>query len=346
MNASLNPGLFSVASRVFGKCRVINPGLPNTGYYAPDPRGDGTRFVLVKWGECYAASCPFCGDRRDRLAVNHKYGILDPRTGRKGYGLWKCFNKDCQKDPEHRTQVKEWLLSAPWVCRPTPTGVTVVPASTGPTQAAFYGEQASLADLPDGHQAVSYLRDVRGFDPRELAEKWAVGVITKMPPWSSWLEGRIVFPVLHDNVLVGWQARIPYDPPKGVKAPMKYFTHGSKSLSLYGLDAAAAAPVLAVFEGVTSVWRFGPGGLAGLGRGLSYAQVQLLAKRGGGRPVVMVPDQDDPDSPPAFAAAATQLVSAGYRGTVALLKIPDGTDPAVHPRPVLHAEVARAAAAG
>lgn len=141
-------------------------------------------------------------------------------------------------------------------------------------------------------------------------------------------QGRIAVPVSRDGVTVGYQFRYPDDLDWKAAGVVKYLTYFPKSLTLYGIDEVGDAGIVVYCEGVTDVWRYGYGAVCSLGKDLSTDQVQLLVERGGTRPLVMIPDYDDPKSEAAFFKSAKALIAAGYRGKIGWVKLPEGKDPA------------------
>lgn len=339
----LNPELYHALTQwTGGVVRVINLGEPNEGFYSTDPFRGGTRLKLTRRGETYVCPCPFCGDTRFRMAVNHRCGVLDagvhiPRpdgTGEyswRNWELWKCYNEECQSDRDRRNQFRTEVgrfLSNLGGFR---TRIRPVKQAKVPTlePVDFPGLMVPLKELPKDHPAVAYLSS-RGFDPAELYDEWGVTYATDVPARSrgAMCQGRIIVPVRRDGAMVGWQARYAGDLDWKAAGVPKYLTYFPKSLVVYGIDEAEKADTLVLLEGVIDVWRYGPGAVCGLGKGLSQDQAHLLASRLRDRPLVLVPDQDDPGSEPAFFRAASDLASCGYKGRISVAELPAGKDPA------------------
>lgn len=341
---SLNPRLLDAMTKAFGAVRVRDEGQPLEGYYAPDPVTGRTRLYVVRRGETYEANCFKCNDHRMRMAVNHRYGIFDPKTGGYGSELWKCYNEECQSDYANRARLRDIVFGASLGCRlphrRDPEVVACLPRELEPVE--FPGVLVPLTELPASHPAVRYVKDTRGFDPAELVALWGVGYAEHVPPKSrgAMSAGRLIAPITHGGVMVGWQAR--HVGEADWKEVPKYLTYCQKSLVVYGLDQAEGADVLTAVEGVTDVWRYGPGAVCGLGKGLSARQCELVASRLRGRPFVVVPDRNDPTSEPKFFAAAGDIVALGHRGPVASCCLAPGLDPAMLSRPKLRGVVAAA----
>jgi len=92
-------------------------------------------------------------------------------------------------------------------------------------------------------------------------------------------------------------------------------------------------------EGVTDVWRYGPGAVCRFGKKLGPTQLELALRLTHGRPVVFIPDANDPQAADAALRDLEHLARAGYRGHAALCPLAPGTDPARHPRPLLRGYV-------
>lgn len=329
----LNPGLYANMVRCgrFGRVRVINRGQPLEGFHQPDPVRGGTSFKVIRRGETYVGCCPHCGDSRDRLAVNHMFGVSDPMIpgSWKHWELWKCYNEECQRNSKYRGDMRFWL-GAPFLgglkLRPPSLVVASRPALE-PIE--FPGLTVPIDELPEDHEAVRYVRS-RRFDPGYLAREWGVSYAVSVPARSrgAMSQGRIIVPVYRDRAMVGWQARYPGEMDWKASGVPKYLTYFPKSQTLYGIDEAATADFVVLVEGVTDVWRCGPGAVSGLGKTLSRDQSELLAARLNGRYLILVPDMDDADSEINFYRSAAAVVAAGHKGPIGVAPLPKGKDPA------------------
>lgn len=356
MAEPLNPRLHAALTarlwyQISKPVRVADAGQPLQARYETvrgrvEIRVDG-------WGESYLADCPFCDDTRGRLSISHHLGVLDERAGTRYFHLWKCWNEDCQKSRENRDALQRMLTGSGGRRVGTRSGtrgrapVPEPPAQVELPAVELPGCTAPLTALPADHPAVRYLGG-RGFDSAELARDWGVGVCVHLPPGSpgSYCAGRIIIPVRRRGVTVGYQARCVGEPGPGAA---KYLTCFPRSRALYGADEAeTAAGPLVVVEGVTDVWRYGPGAVARLGRRLSHRQVQLIVElarlEAGWRPVVFVPDADDPNAAGDAGRDALDLAAAGYAGSFGVATLPPGTDPGSTDRVLLRGLVAVALA--
>jgi hypothetical protein len=298
-----NPSLYwSLASR-FDPVRITNAGN-EAEVTETKRRVAGKLFTATKYvgGEHYHINCPRCGDQRLRLAISHRYGTPDDKSGRRIDHVLLCHNEDCFATPESR----DWftvLLSRP--PRQPIARQAVVPVSSSPTPQAENGQLPEgflpLSQLPHNHRACDYLRS-RGFDPVMLAEQWRIGFVARSLRSTPKFFNRIVIPVHQPalsgaggSVPVGWQARkiddrLP-DSPKYLNC-----SGFKKSAGLSGLaEAAGSSGPVVLVEGISDVWPLGFGAVASFGRTLSRAQVQMLVQHFPGRPIVVGYDRDASD---------------------------------------------------
>ncbi len=349
MSFLLNPALADAVEKACGSVRVINAGVPLEGYYEPSVAPNGVvsnRLCIVRRGETFTANCPMCSDQRGRLAVNHRFGVPDVQTGFRGTELWKCYNEECQNDSEKRRKLWDKLYplfsTGPARCR-QPEVRQVEKGRLPPCE--FPGLLVPLADLTATHPAVAYVRG-RGFDPVELSQVWGVGFAESMPARGrgSASLGRLICPVRFDGIMVGYQARYLGELDWKATGVPKYLTFFPKSMTLYGIDEAAVSTYILLVEGVTDVWRYGPGAVSPLGKSLSFDQARILAEALKGRPLVVAPDADDPKAFDAFCKNVG-MVSRFQPVTSGIAHIPAGRDPASLTREDLRARVARGASA-
>ena len=344
---SLNPKLLNAISKAIPyEPRIINHNEPMECYYEPDVQYGGQRLRIIRRGETYISCCPFCNDKRYRLAVNHRYDVEDNQTGYKGRELWKCYNEECQHEPKNREKLQDMLeatigttfKAAFYSIRVPAPIIRIGPPKLEPCE--FPGLLIPISELSNDHHAAKYLID-RHFDLQELYAEWGVSYAVSVPMRSrgAMSQDRIIIPVLSDGVTVGWQARYVGELDWKKEGIPKYLTYFPKSLAVYGLDAAKDADVFVLVEGVTDVWRYGRGAICGLGKGLSPTQVQLVADAIGDRPLILIPDSNDPQSEPKFVKAAWDIRQRGYKGFVNIVLLKAGTDPAKWPRDVLRKHV-------
>lgn len=325
----LNPKLYRAMLNKLKHVTVRHPGELAASHEQYNPITQRTERVYVSWGERYIADCPFCGDTRGRLAVCHRYNLVDPITGYRDYSLWKCFNEECQAEVKNRNRLAHCLAldsftgSIGDVKIPTTELVsTALPAVDTP--AAF----VSLAELAEDHCAITYLRDTRKFDISELVALWDVGFVGNMPAHSreAMAANRIAIPVVSEGVKIGWQYRCPYDTT--IKGLPKYLTFFPKSRALYGLDFVADERVIPIVEGATDAWRYGHGVICRFGKRLSPPQTKLICSKLAGRRLVFITDGDDPEAEAFAIKDCKDLQLAKFSGGLAIWPLKNGLDPA------------------
>lgn len=137
-------------------------------------------------------------------------------------------------------------------------------------------ERKSSLVLPPGTDKMKqnhrkYLID-RKFDPEKLEKEWGLKGTGPVGPYKH----RIIIPIEHHWKLVSYQGR-----DITGKSDMKYKACRQEDEvrdhkdCLYGLDKTKSNRVIVV-EGVTDVWRLGPGTVATFGIKYKPAQVRLL----------------------------------------------------------------------
>lgn len=304
----LNPRLYRRLEKAFKHIRVSNAGIGISLSHAPDwdYRQGRLRAEVVDWGETYYVNCPFCTDTRKRLGINHHWASRDEKTGDDMLQLATCFNERCLATREAQKELHALVF---------PNGVygrdmivPLKPTKAGPvlyTPKSFVPPpSASVGRLKEKHSAVRFLKK-RRFDPVELDEVWDVTYADENTDTRpNFHEGRIVVPVYAPKTvtddgtgemyrLAGWQARLVGAAPD--RGAPKYLTaYGMRRNELlYGIPQALEADGhIVVVEGVTDVWRYGPGAVALFGKTMSAAQVHLIRRHFPGRPVVVLLDAE------------------------------------------------------
>jgi hypothetical protein len=127
----------------------------------------------------------------------------------------------------------------------------------------------STGPLSDRHR--NYLK-ARGFNAETLEEEWGLLGTGPIGPYKF----RIIAPIYHRGELVSYQGRDITD-----KSDLKYKACPQEeevmdhNHTLYGIDNAIE-PWIVVVEGITEVWRLGPGAVDSFGIKFKDAQVNLL----------------------------------------------------------------------
>lgn len=142
------------------------------------------------------------------------------------------------------------------------------------------GQGPTLLSMPLGCSdiragAEAYLSG-RNFDVDNLVEEWGL----RMAPHTGNYKFRIIAPIFYNHQMVSFQGRdytgkseLKY---KACPIPMEIRHH--KDI-LYGLDKCKGDSIV-ITEGITDVWRLGPGAVCTFGIKFKAAQVQEIARRG------------------------------------------------------------------
>lgn len=323
LNPVLYAALVSLSQRLphLGCVYIGNAG--QAGSVRVERQLGGSQVTRVDvWGESYQVNCPFCGDQRRRLSINHLYGTPDPSTnGRfRLKCLWKCYNENCQRVQAYRDQLWKWLFGLRNRDHlPAIEIGTTVPRPPSPAKPP--GDLVLLTELPLDHQALTYLH-LRGFGA-DVFSRYGLSYCIEARHEFRAATGRIICPVDFGGERVGWQGRY-VGTPSSPGTP-KYFSMPGmlKSQLLYNFDRAVNSPVLVVVEGVTDVWRVGDSSVALFGCEASPAQLSLIVEYSRGRrPVIVLLDPD------AQQEAQSNVVSLRQRGVPAAnVSLPQGLDP-------------------
>uniref|UniRef100_A0A6M3L121 Putative DNA topoisomerase-primase n=1 Tax=viral metagenome TaxID=1070528 RepID=A0A6M3L121_9ZZZZ len=136
--------------------------------------------------------------------------------------------------------------------------------------------QLPPSTAPLGELHIAYL-ERRRFNPTELARIWGVCGTKHIGGYKH----RIVAPITYKGRLVSYQTRamLTNQIPKYKACEIKDEVIHHKHL-VYGVDQALLkdkGDVVVVVEGITDVWRLGPGAVATFGIGWTKDQVKFLA---------------------------------------------------------------------
>jgi hypothetical protein len=130
------------------------------------------------------------------------------------------------------------------------------------------------APLQDSPRGCAYCVR-RGFDPVALGKLWGLRVTGPGGPYAL----RLIAPIYLDGRLVSYQGRdITGKAASRYKACSKENEVVHHKDTLYGVDLVPGDRAV-VTEGVTKVWRLGPGSVATFGAEWTSAQAAMLARR-------------------------------------------------------------------
>jgi hypothetical protein len=327
----LRPRLYERLKLLFKEVRVSNRGTRANMPVDPERRGRPRRRLNKRLGdypgEFYVICCPYCHDRRFRLYVNHLWGQYDAATDSRNLWMAFCQNENCLNgyDRQEAFYKLVWDDTTPWAA-----GQDVV--LLGQEQPATLGEVHEPGTIwrldrvvPD-HPACQYVRS-RDFDPVRLGAQLGVGYIAEVAEHKmEYLVGRLYIPVREGGRLIGWQARLLYDPPKGGSPKYVFNTGFPRNTVLYNLERARQYPYVVVLEGAPKVWRFGPDSVCTFGKGITGYQASVLQATWKTIVVMLDPDarQESHD--------LVELLKASSQVVEVLL--PDGVEPDEVPQAV------------
>ena len=331
----LNPTLYDRLAREFGSVIIANEGEA----YIPSLRSmsirEGERnSPAVAYGEYYRVCCPFCGDGRHRLWVNHRFGVYDQLQQSKNLHLAICYNEDCVRDSARRHQFENMVYRGlNWSRRRTNmvrAGGEEVPISL--TAVDPPGTLTRLGLLSPQHAAVLYLEE-RGYNIRELDQVYNITYCEMARPEYPTATNRIVAPAYMHGELVGWQCRYIGDANWNYTGIPKYYTRPKmpKRRVLYNYDVAAKHFPVVLVEGVTDVWSVGPQAVAVFGKRLHELQARLLAETWSTGSLVIMFDSDAEKE----IGMAVERMRPAMAGGVVSVQLPPGKDPADFDRDTL-----------
>jgi hypothetical protein len=339
MPSPLRPELYQRLQRRFSPVAVACEGEAFRGRVITDLRTGKKKLNAEVPGEYYRINCPFCKECRQRLWINHRWGLYVPDLDSANLWLAICYNANCLALPGRAKHLYDWVFDD---CArglyPDPV-LPGVRAPAGPGRFQPPGEVMLLEQVPPDHPACQYVQS-RGFDPARLSTEYRVGLcVNAAPGLTDLVFGRLIVPVFFRGKAVGWQARLVGE--SSARTVPKYYTMPGfrKSEYLYNFDVASRYPFVVVCEGVTGVWSFGPEAVALLGKQASTAQVRLLQSTWKSGAVIVLLDGDAEDE----AQKLFDALANGVRAKV-LVRLPNGQDPGDWPEAELRrmvVEVAR-----
>jgi len=342
---TLNPILYERLRKEFIHVVVANEGEAMLKSYGEDPLTGRRRISVTPGcaGEYYRVNCPYCGDTRKRLWVNHMFGVVDDETGSRCLWLAVCYNEGCMSVEGRPWELYERLYGFRNL---NVRSADVLPGRVNDpaelTEIEFAGVTVPLKDLPLGAPAVVYVNS-RGFDHRELSDMYGISLCVSAPEDCPMAQGRLFIPIRMRGVQVGWQCRYVGDLDWKLTDTPKYYgaRHMAKRAMLYNFDVARASGCAIVCEGASDVWSVGRRGVALMGKSMSDLQAQLICSTWPGGAVLVALDGDAFDE----AQCIVDRLSSSYDGMVGLITFPPDIDPGDLDRTVLGAHISACAAA-
>lgn len=260
--------------------------------------GPGNRHYRQGWVNI---RCPYCG------GGSYKFGIGEKRLG--GF-CWSCGKhsvKDTLLKINHRIHPDDFQRV--WKGRKVLPGKPFAPR----------GVLKTPQTVPLTPKHAGYLTS-RRFDPKTMQRLWGVQSI---PPGTSVgklpVGNRIYIPISAHRKTVAWQARATFDTDLRYISPPDEMTDIPIKETVYGMDHVSHTAVIC--EGVTDVWRVGPGAVCTYGTSYTDEQVDLLGSVA--RRVVCF------DNEPVAQRKADMLVNAlgAYPGQTFAVQLESGSDP-------------------
>jgi hypothetical protein len=325
----LNPTLYCLLRDRFGEVRVTNEGDELIGEYKFDPHSGRLVLDIDSWGESYCISCPYCCETRQRLYINHRYGVWDEFTQSDNATMVRCFNEECfKKDPGLYRDLYHKIfdmvnpserrsISYLRGRRPTVSGNELKPAPPP-------GDVLSLHELDPNHPSIMYLAG-RGYDVQQLVNRYQLMYCTRADRNYTLAQGRIIIPIIQEEMWVGWQARYIGDIDWKAAGIPKYYTLPGmpKRLMLYNYDTAIKQSFLIITEGPTSCWSVYPYGVALFGKAATIQQQRLLIKKFGDKPILILLDGNAGGDAVKLYNQLRRHVKAG----ILIIKLPPDKDP-------------------
>ena len=342
----LNPELYKALEEISrrqggGPPRITNAGMTFT--YAVVTNDRGRKTIKPGPSEQYHIDCPFCTDKRQRLYVNHMYGMQSPTPMVPGRMLRLCF---CQNEQMPKSELFSLLsdyqsaLERGLIVTDKASTRQVEEINPYEQEPPTMGDTVPVHKLPRIHPAVQYLES-RGYDIEYLGSMLGAQLITDHPDERVAYQavGRVAFPFTYNGRMVMWQARLTREVTAEEKAkakaerrrpPPKWWFPGGFNKVLWNMDLARHFPVCVITEGISSAINCGPAAMAAGGKTLLPHMVKFIAQHFEGALVMFDPDAGvsrkagDPDYQ---TRAVEQLTNAGCPAISALWEPGSTKDP-------------------
>lgn len=264
MTQPLNPTLYRQLQNALGDIVIDKQG--ESFHAVVGTRATtGKKFIHQKNpGEAYRVNCPFCGDTRQRLYINHMW--LAGFGGLSTDHLLSCFNEDCTGTWANKKKLIESVSNGVRLASAQIIQGVVMPETV---IHPMPGDVIPINQVPAQAPVRTYLEE-RGFDLDELAKEWGVLWITRHTDEDLLQKSlkdsyRLLFPVYgyrgKELGLLGWQLRY-FDSMSGSGTPPnkripKYYTRGKVGNTLYNGYRARGGSTVCVCEGVLDAIKFG-----------------------------------------------------------------------------------------
>jgi 5S rRNA maturation endonuclease (ribonuclease M5) len=203
--------------------------------------------------------CIYCGDHSNHLGVSLESG---------SYHCWKCDAVGSLPNLIYDLTDMNRVGVGRLVREHRSEGVGI--RRKEHKQATQIKIPACFDQLPELHR--EYL-EARGFQPKEIVEKYQVKATHHVGRWGY----RLIVPVIFNGEMVNFTAMdVSGQSTKYIHCPNEQAIMDMKSV-LYNFDTVRDRVI--VCEGVTDVWRMGDGAVATFGTQFTERQINLLVER-------------------------------------------------------------------
>jgi hypothetical protein len=278
--------LYRKLKEIFRHVEIANEGQELQDRYRKV--GYQIRHEVVSPGEYYRVNCPFCGDSRKRLWINHRFAEFKH--------LAVCYNETRCLSGQLGAQSRKDL----WAIVFGNANRVVLPVAEGTRrdidaelqEIGLPGDILFLTELTPDHEAIKYLVSKK-YDTGYLTTNYGVGYCTSvLSNEHRPLTNRIFIPIIMHGKLIGWQGRYVGDIDWKARRVQKYFNLKGmhKSNVLYGFDSAVKSDTVVLCEGVPDAWRIGTNAVALLGNSMAANQKALIVKHFAGKKIAVMLD--------------------------------------------------------
>ena len=331
----LNTLLYDALSRVFDSVKVANED--QTADIAVENMGDfGLRWTMsddVSHGEQYVVTCPFCEDHKGHLYISYtSYAspVVNGITLPPGPLIAFCHRRKCLKDNAENWKTLDRIIRSGMalVGDGMQTSQTLSDAIVcdGAGVEELYSLEAMKRELPDFTLCTENMSDVvaeylarRRVSARDMYLFRLGHCPIKTPRTGRPIDrgaDMIVFPVIQNGFLKGYQARCPDSqlPEDGIR----YYTDPGmhKNQVVLNIDNARMCGMAVVCEGPFDAISVGMPGVATFGYYLSQKQSTILTS--GLSAVIFLPDTDVRSDLDTIAQAREHALSFNAMGTLPL----------------------------
>jgi hypothetical protein len=273
----LNPRLYGALRRRCGDVRISNEGVAFRSVYNPIKR----TLEVRDRGELYYTNCPICGDTKMRLSVSHAF-LTTVNGIRVTTGVTRCFHEGCRIDRDERL-IRCLQDFMDGTVGDTAAATYAVSAAAPRVEVAWRLPQGFrlLRELPADHPALAFIaRKYHGFDPGYLSDCYGVGFTDERDDTYRLAHNRVIFPVVHQGVLRGWQGRTIMD-----DEPVRWYLPPgfNKAVARFNWDRVAPTQIPVLTEGIPTAIAAGPTGIPVFGKSISEADARPPGVQGTGR---------------------------------------------------------------